>query len=90
MIEALVIAACIGDYRCDEASKAYLSTNPPAKVWAMQKSRKFRRYVGNQTIVGATIIYSILTNRTYQVKLGKNISYGRMPEGNMLFYAIEF
>lgn len=90
MIEAMVMALCLGQYRCDIASKAYLSNNPPPKAWLKAKTKNLEEYTGKQTIIGLTIVSAIATNHPYQVRLNRYFSIGKNETAVILLYAVEF
>lgn len=90
MIELFVAATCLGDYRCDMAYKAYISSNPPIKRWSYGRAKEAEKLVGKQTVVALTLSTAALTNKPYQVRLGRQVSIGRSPDGFILLYAFSF
>lgn len=81
MLELLVASLCIGNFRCDQASKAYFVYNPAPKVWAEKKVDKAEKVtvqlIGQQTAIGIATITAFTTQKTYQVRITKHWSIGK-------------
>lgn len=90
MIELLVAALCVGNYRCDMAGKAYLTYNPAPRVWAKEQYKYVQEMVGEDWLIGASIMYSAVSRHNYQVKVSKNVSIGRVDEGALIIYGGTF
>jgi hypothetical protein len=94
VIEIMVAALCIGDYRCDEATKAYLIQNPNPKIWAqanVQTAKKqATKVIGEQALIGLTTAAAAIGKKTYQIKISKHFSFGRSPDGVILAYGYNF
>lgn len=94
MLELLVLGLCIGDYRCDQATKAYLDQNLSAKVWVKHESgvlsRNAEEVIGKQTLVALTTVAAAITQRSYQLKIYKDFSIGRTKDSVLLLYALNF
>lgn len=90
MVEILVLGLCAGNFRCDMATKAYISETPQIRTWTNKEIKIVKEYTGESLFITTTTIFAIATKKTYQVKIYKNISFGKTPEGLLLIYAITF
>lgn len=94
MLEILVLGLCIGDYRCDQATKAYLIQNPTPKIWLNRESGVLKRsaeeILGKQALIALTTIAAAATQRSYQIKIYKDFSIGRREDEILLLYALSF
>ncbi len=94
MLELLVASLCIGGFRCDEATKAYLVYNPQPKAWVDSQGKyvqnKAVEYVGEQTLIGIGTAAAIATHRTFQVRINKYFSIGRTAQGVELLLGANF
>lgn len=90
MIELLVAALCVGNYKCDAASKAYLSYNPRPKLWAREQYQYLEEAIGKNWIIAGSVLYSASSNHNYQVRVNKRVSVGRVDEGFVVIYGGTF
>jgi hypothetical protein len=80
MLELLVVISCVGNYRCDQASKAYFTYNPVPKVWAEKKADKVEKAMGKQAAVGLITIAAFATQKSYQIKITNHWSIGKFED----------
>lgn len=85
MLELLVAGLCLGQYNCGAATQAYLAYNPVPQKIATQELNHLKsqavEYLGEQTVMAIGItaaIASKLSQRTYQVRISKHWSVGRV------------
>ena len=81
MIEIIVASLCIGNFRCDQATKAYLVYNPAPKIWMSKATAKVQdnvtQVIGQQAAIGIATGVALATQKTYQVRVTKHWSIGK-------------
>jgi len=90
VIELMVVAMCLGDYRCDQAAKGYIAYNPRLKYFAKDIKNRAESTVGKPTLVATSTILAAATSKTYQIKINRYFSFGKQPDGIVLLLALTF
>lgn len=78
MLEALVIALCIGDFECGEATRAYSKTTTGLEYTAQAK-KAMGRYLNKEQITTLGTFIAAATNHKAKLRLYRGLTF----EGNM-------
>lgn len=90
MIEALVLSLCLGGYECNTALKAAYTSNVGYKQAARQLKTKAERVVGRPTIVAVPAIAAVVSQKTINLRLTKNLTTVSNPDTIKLIYGFTF
>jgi len=89
-LEALVIALCLGDYKCDMASKAYYEQAPIIKQYAGHVSRQAAQKVGPVLAFAAPATVSLFVRHVARIKLTSHLTLDARPDTVNILWAMTF
>jgi len=89
-LEALVLAVCIGGYRCEVATEAYYLQTPALQVYAKEAEKNATRYLGETVVYVVPFAANILYNKKLHLKLTRNISTDIGENSTGLSYGFTF
>jgi hypothetical protein len=91
VIEAFVIAMCLGDWACTEALQGYKGTNPVQfKHYKKQSERLVYSYIDKEVFITMSSIGTALVKKELKVKIAKKYVLSIDDEQTMLYYKIEY
>lgn len=89
-LEVLVLSLCLGDYKCDQASKAYYYQRPHIRATAKSVKRDINYYVGENVAYTTGALILLSTGHKAQIKISRNFSLQWAKDVQVLKWVYSF